>query len=292
VSASRVATVRSADGTTIGYREYGAGPGLILVHGGMLAGQDLSGMAEALADRFHVFVPDRRGRGMSGPYGPEHGLGREVEDLQALVAAIGAESIFGLSVGGLIALRTALLTPAVRRIALYEPPLSVDGSVPVGWLPRFDREVTAGKLSAATVTALKETRLEPTFGRFPRWLLTPVGAVLIRLQRAKPGEASMAELIPTMSIDTRTALEMADTAAEYASLPIPVLLLGGTKSPAYIDLALETLAAVLPDARRVTLPGLDHSAPTNHGDPLAVARALSELSAPAASDGGTAPPPG
>ena len=86
---------RSADGTTIGYRQYGSGPGLILVHGGMQAAQHMSALAAALADQFRVFVPDRRGRGPSGPHGAGFGLRREVEDLQALIAATGARFLFG-----------------------------------------------------------------------------------------------------------------------------------------------------------------------------------------------------
>jgi pimeloyl-ACP methyl ester carboxylesterase len=55
--------VRSADGTTIGYREYGNGPGLILLHGGMKAAQHLSRLARALGEDLRVYVPDPRGRG-------------------------------------------------------------------------------------------------------------------------------------------------------------------------------------------------------------------------------------
>ncbi|MEU1641010.1 alpha/beta hydrolase, partial [Nonomuraea sp. NPDC005701] len=58
--------VRSADGTTIGYRRSGRGPGLILVHGGMQASQHFTKLAAALSTEFTVYVPDRRGRGLSG----------------------------------------------------------------------------------------------------------------------------------------------------------------------------------------------------------------------------------
>ena len=75
--------MRSADGKTIGYREYGNGPGLILLYGAMKAGQHLSRLARALGEDFRVYVPDRRGRGMSGPYGGDSGVLREMEDLQA-----------------------------------------------------------------------------------------------------------------------------------------------------------------------------------------------------------------
>lgn len=114
--------VRSADGTTIGYRQRGCGPGLILMHGGMQASQHLMKLADALCTDFRVYVPDRRGRGLSGPYGDGFGMQQEIEDLQALVTATGASRVFGLSSGALVTLRTALVTPSLDRIALYEPP--------------------------------------------------------------------------------------------------------------------------------------------------------------------------
>ena len=57
--------VRSRDGTTIGYRRLGMGPGLILLHGSMSSGGHHVELARLLADTFTVFVPDRRGRGLS-----------------------------------------------------------------------------------------------------------------------------------------------------------------------------------------------------------------------------------
>jgi pimeloyl-ACP methyl ester carboxylesterase len=71
----------SRDGTTIGYRQLGHGPGLILVHGGMKSSQDFMKLAEVLSDDFTVYLPDRRGRGLSGGYGDHFSIMREVEDM-------------------------------------------------------------------------------------------------------------------------------------------------------------------------------------------------------------------
>src|SRR3954452_5225511 len=108
-------TIISADGTTIGYRQLGHGPGLILVHGAMQAAQNFMDLAIALADAFTVYVPDRRGRGLSGPHGEHYCLAREVEDIQAIIAATGTAYLFGLSSGAIVALHTTLTTPAIRR---------------------------------------------------------------------------------------------------------------------------------------------------------------------------------
>ncbi len=276
----RKGSVRSADGTVIGYRQYGSGPALLLVHGGMLAAQHFTKLAVALSTDFTVCVPDRRGRGMSGPHGQDYGVLREVEDIRALATGTGATQAFGLSSGALILLRTALETPAaeasaLERIALYEPPLSVNGSVPTWWLPRFDREIAAGRPASALVTAFKGMGNNPVFARIPRPVLAPLLALGARLQRGPAeDEVPIAELIPTQHYDLRIVAELADTAADYAVLDAEVLLLGGTKSAGYLTVALDELASVLPHARRVTLPGLGHDGPEDDGDPARVAEVL------------------
>jgi len=269
--------VRSSDGTAIGYRQYGSGPGLILVHGGMKAAQHFSKLADILGTSFNVYVPDRRGRGMTGPPGEGFGVQREVEDMQALIAATGARFIFGLSSGALVSLRTALFTPALDHVALYEPPLSINGSVPTAWVPRFDREIAAGRLAAALVTALKGTGVDPMFARLPRLVLAPVMAVALRAQTRRADEVAIADLVPTQHFDVRIVRDMADTLPDYARLQARVLLLAGTRSPAYLSVALSELAAVLPLARRLTLQGLTHEGPEDDGHPFVVAQALPDF---------------
>jgi hypothetical protein len=52
-----------------------------------------------------------------------------------------------------------------------------------------------------------------------------------------------------------------------AALRAEILLLGGSKSPAYLDMALDALEHVLPHLRRVTLTGLRHTGPeTNRNE--------------------------
>jgi pimeloyl-ACP methyl ester carboxylesterase len=61
-------------------------PGVILVHGGMKVSHSFGKLAAALSSFFTVYLPDRRGRGLSGPHGDRFGVMREVEDMQAIVA--------------------------------------------------------------------------------------------------------------------------------------------------------------------------------------------------------------
>ncbi|HEV2637751.1 MAG TPA: alpha/beta hydrolase [Actinocrinis sp.] len=268
----------SADGTRIGYRELGAGQPVILVHGGMQASQHLMKLARTLSDQYTVYLPDRRGRGLSGPHGADFSILREVEDLQALIAATGSTRVFGLSSGALVALRTALATPGLGRVALYEPPLSVGGSAPVDWVPRFDREIAAGKPGSAVVTALKGTRVDPAFARIPRFALAPLLGAGMRAQRgAAAGDVPIVDLVPTQHYDMQLVREMADTVGDYRTLKANVLLLGGTKSPRYLTLALDTLAAALPRTRRITFTGLGHCGPDDDGDPRRVAETVRDF---------------
>jgi pimeloyl-ACP methyl ester carboxylesterase len=268
VAADRGSVV-SADGTPIEFRRLGSGPTVILVHGGMGASQNLMKLAAALADELELIVPDRRGRGRSGPHGENYGIAREAADLLALGADTGATRIFGLSSGAIATLEAARRNPALVKVALYEPPLSVRGSVPLEWLPRFDAEIAAGKTSSALITALKGMRVDPVMSRLPRFLLRPLFALAPISKTADAEDIPISELVPTMHYDTELVRETADTTAVYASIGADVLLLGGSKSPDYLGTALDALEHVLPSSRRVTMPGLGHTGPEDQPERVA-----------------------
>lgn len=258
--------VTSKDGTAITYRRLGHGPGLVLLHGAMQTGHGNIELAEALAGDFTCYVPDRRGRGRSGPCGPGYGLRREVEDLDALLAATGAQHVVGVSSGAIIALHTALVRPSLRKVVAFEPPLDIDGSNPTGWLSRFDREIAAGRIPAALVTGMRATRMgPPIFKVMPRPLLELLTAMMLKNQdkAASVGEPTFRELAPSLHNDAQVVAETAGDLDVYGSVGAEVLLLGGTKSPAYLRSALTALERVLPRSRRVDLAGLGHSATSN-----------------------------
>lgn len=79
-------SVISKDGTTIGYRQYGHGTPLVIVQGAMGIAYNYDQLAKALADEFTVYIPDRRGRGMSAlEYTSAYTIQRDVEDLQSIL---------------------------------------------------------------------------------------------------------------------------------------------------------------------------------------------------------------
>jgi len=268
--------VVSADGTTIGFRRTGHGPAVILLHGGLQSGHDLTRLAQALAGSFDVVVPDRRPRGSSPADEAADGehVAREIEDLRALVEATGAHSVFGLSAGGLVALRAATEIPELTRLALYEPALSVGGSVPTDWVARYDRQIAAGRIAAAFRTTMVGLRVAPVPFRLPSLLVSPLLGLVMRLQRPAAGQASTEDVVRAMHHDMALVTELADTTPDYAAVTADVLLLGGAKSPAYFEVTLTALAQVLPHSRRVTLSGMTHNDPDNDGDPARVADLL------------------
>ena len=87
-SAAQMTTgsVTSADGTVIGYLRLGHGPAVVVLHGSNESARSHIQLALALASEFTVYLPDRRGRGLSGPHRPDHSMRTEIEDLQAVVA--------------------------------------------------------------------------------------------------------------------------------------------------------------------------------------------------------------
>lgn len=276
-------SVTSRDGATIGYRQLGHGPGLVLLHGAMESAQSHMQLAGALADAFTVYLPDRRGRGLSGPCGEEYSIQTEVEDLDALLTKAGAHHVFGVSAGGLICLQAALTLPAVHKAALYEPALVVDGSVSTAFLTRYDREMAQGKVAAALVTGMKGAQMgPPILNVMPRWLLESFTskAMASEDKTAKAGDVTMRRLAPTLHYDFQLVAEMAETLERFRAVEVPVLLLGGSKSPAYLKAALGALETVLPHVQRVQFPGLDHggssdASNTNRGGkPELVAQAL------------------
>ena len=276
-------SVLSKDGTTIGYRQVGHGPGIVALHGAMESAQSHMQLAEALAGSFTVYLPDRRGRGLSGPYGASYSMQREVEDLDALLTKTGARRIFGVSAGGLICLQAALTLPAIQKVAVYEPALIVNGSISTAFLPRYDREIAEGNIPAALVSGMLGAQMGPPFlQKMPRWLLEAFTRQGIKSEdkTAKPGGVTMRSLAPTLHYDFQLVSEMAEQVERFRALHVETLLLGGSKSPAYLKQALDALEQTIPQARRIEFPSLDHGGssdlgPTNRsGDPQRVAQEL------------------
>lgn len=268
--------VISRDGTRIGYYKFGGGPGLVLVQGTMGTAKHFMELANALANTFTVYVPDRRGRGLSELGGADYNIHKEVEDLEALLSKTDTHNVFGLSAGALISLQAALSLPAIHKLAIYEPPIFIN-KFPTELLQRYEREISEGRVAAAMVSAMQAAEMgPPIMNLIPRWILERFVAMGLAQEDKKPkGEyPTMRELSSTLRYDFQVVNEMKDALESFRSITVDVLLLGGGKSQTYLKTALDALEGILPHARRVVLAGLDHAAPWNrdqrgHPEPVA-----------------------
>ena len=273
-------TVTSKDNTIIRYRQLGHGPGVVILHGSMSTGYYHLQLAEALADAFTVYLPDRRGFGLSGPFGKDDGIQKDVEDLDALLAKTGAHNVFGVSAGGIIGLKAAVSLPVIHKLAIYEPPLFTNSTTPSAMMTRFDKELTQGNVAAALTTAMKGAPLmSDTFSAMPRWL---VEFMTNKMMSVKPSGdyASFRELVPTLHHDGRVIVEMSGRQETLSLIRVEVLLLGGSKSTAFLKAGLDSVAKVLPHARRVEFRGLNHGSSWNsdmRGKPDVIAQELRQF---------------
>jgi pimeloyl-ACP methyl ester carboxylesterase len=107
----------SANGLRVYYEEAGAGPPLILLHGGTATGRTWQPQLPAFARQFRVLTPDSRGHGRTE--NPAVALSYRVmaDDLAAFAAAVGAPRplLYGYSDGGQIALEVGMRHPDLAR---------------------------------------------------------------------------------------------------------------------------------------------------------------------------------
>jgi pimeloyl-ACP methyl ester carboxylesterase len=97
----------------------------------------------------------------------------------ALQAATDATFLFGHSFGGLIALEAARRNKAFGKVAVYEPGVSIDGSIDMSWAPACEAQLARSQHLAAFITFARGINPQTT-GKAPRWLLRLILPVAIR----------------------------------------------------------------------------------------------------------------
>ncbi len=252
---SRVLT--SADGTAIEYLSAGRGPQVIVVPGALAMARDMAAFAALLAGRHTVHVVQRRGRGGSGPQGSQYGIERECEDIEAVRAQTGARLIFGTSFGGLVALRAACGSTAFDAVAVYEPGVSVSGSIPAGWTGRARQQVAAGADFEAFITLARGVNPDQT-GRVPRWLLR----VILRHAIPRPELRQNLALMPQAIREHAEVGRLDGGLADYRQVAAAALIMRGKGcATSRQAVALAQLAGTIPRSETMTFPKLDHFAP-------------------------------
>lgn len=282
--------VHSKDGTEISYHQIGSGPGLIILHGAMQVGLSQADLAKALAQKnFTCYLPDRRGRGKSGPTGDDYSVEKEVEDATVLQEATGAKFMFGVSSGAIVTLKAALgaLGSKLERIAVFEPPWWPETELKENmiWIRRYEEEVGRGETAEAAITGMLGSKMGPPllmWKYFPRSISVLMTKFLIRSEeKAEERSRSKKEnntndnddnerpplfkdLVPTFRNDIKVVLDLCGNNLQTLSaVQTYTLILGGTRSPDYLQRSVRELEKILPNCNRVELEGIDHGGTFN-----------------------------
>ncbi|MFE5817118.1 alpha/beta fold hydrolase [Streptomyces sp. NPDC056479] len=236
----------SADGTSIAYQITGEGPAVILISGAMSTGGTVAPLAVPLSERFRVVAYDRRGRGQSGDTAP-YTVEREVEDLAALIEAVGGEAaLYGTSSGGALALEAAASGLPVRQVAVYEVPFAVyEGGAK-------ERAEYTERLTEA----LEEGRRGDAVELFLR--LAGMAEQMIQGARQSPMWRGMETIAPSLAYDNAVMGDGLVPRDRLASITAPVLAVAGSASPAWMQEAARAVAETVPGGSYRSLPGQTH----------------------------------
>jgi pimeloyl-ACP methyl ester carboxylesterase len=250
----------SIDGTAISYETVGVGEGLLVLGGAWRTGRDYLPFARALSDSFTVHVIDRRGRGQSGPRGAEYSIAREIEDLLGVQAQTGAAIVFGHSYGGLIALEAARRSAVFSDVVVYEPGVSIAGSIPLAWMDLYRERLAAGDRRGAFAAMVRGAGGAPAaLERMPLWYVKLILRLFIQQQQWRQIEpllaAGLAEHEQVAALDDATV-------DRYQPITARVLLLGGGKSCSFATTRLfEQLTPTIRNSTSELIDGLNHIAP-------------------------------
>jgi pimeloyl-ACP methyl ester carboxylesterase len=227
----------AADGVALAWHEMGEGRAVVLLHG-LFSDADTNWIrfghaAEIAGHGFRVIMPDLRGHGTSarphdrGAYPPDV----LATDGLALIAHLGLEDydLGGYSLGGRTAVRMAALGAGPRRLIIAG--MGLDGLLDTGARSAHFKAILTG--------------LGTHERGSPEWM----AEAFLKTTGGDP-EA----LLPLLDsfVDT--------SEAELRAIAVPTLVLSGADD--HDNGSAEALAAMLPDARYVELPGNHMSAVT------------------------------
>jgi pimeloyl-ACP methyl ester carboxylesterase len=229
------------------FRDEGAGPAVVFVHGWTLDLDLWDPQAAALAARYRVVRHDRRGFGLSDGT-PGHAA--DVADLGRLLdrLELAQPTLVGLSQGARVALAFALRHPQrVASLVLDGPPDETGEAGAAG-----DED-----FSIATCRALVRERGVDAFRR--EWRAHP----LMRLYGNDPAARALLDRV----LERYPARDLVDAiaappppvgAAALARFPKPVLVVNGELEAPGRSRAGEAIARALPNGERIVLPGAGH----------------------------------
>ena len=238
--------VTSKDGTIIAYERVGQGPSLLVITGAFNDRSKGAPLAAALAGQFTVFSYDRRGRGDSGDTLP-YAIGREVEDIAAMLEAAGGSAlVLGFSSGAVLALYAAAAGLAIDKLALMEAPLIADAmrpGPPADFVLHLKRLVDAGRRG----DAVESFQLD----------LVGIPRHHVEQMRNAPFRPGMEAMAHTLVYDATIIGDMSIPQHIMSAVRVPTLVLDGNSAP-WMRRTAETIAAGLADGTHISIPELGH----------------------------------
>ncbi|RPI24175.1 MAG: alpha/beta hydrolase, partial [Actinobacteria bacterium] len=236
------------DGFRMRYRERGEGPVALLVHGFPLDSTLWLDQIDALCDVRRVVAPDLRGFGRSGPSSAALSMERHADDLAALADHLdaGQVDLVGLSMGGYVALAFADRHPGrIRSLALLDTKTAPD-----------DEKAKANRDTLA-IRVVIEGR-GPLAKELMASLLAPDASTMAKARLRTMAEGTPVE---TMVAALEGMKLRPDRSAVLASMQVPVLVVVGEHDRLAGPDEARAMAASVPGAEVVVIPGAGHLTP-------------------------------
>lgn len=253
--------VTASDGSTVRAIDEGIGTPILVLHGGMGDSTTWAPVTDLLNQRFRTLRLHRRQYRLDLD-GPPVTMAQEVEHVAAIAGRLDKPLLVGHSSGAVLALEALVAAPdAYSGAVLYEPPIVIGEPLGGPKLMPAREAFDNGKAGKAFAIFLRDV-----VGMNP--LLCWAAGVAMGRQpemRAPIGR----------QLDDCDAIDALGVRLDaYAKLDLPILLMGGDKSPRHLGERLDALEHVLPRTRRLLMHGQGHAA--EHRVPHRVARAISK----------------
>jgi 2-succinyl-6-hydroxy-2,4-cyclohexadiene-1-carboxylate synthase len=236
---------------------------VVLLHGFAGTGRAWDPVVERLdRERYTALAPDLRGHGSAGDARP---ISFDAVVADVLDAAPPRFALCGYSMGGRIALHVALAAPErVERLILVATTAGIDDEA--GRAARRDAdERLAVFAEAATIEQFADRwAAQPLFAATP-----PEAARIWRKDLLRNDPRALAAVLRGLGTGA-----MAPLWGRLSDLTMPATVVAGERDEKYAALA-DRLAAALPDATVILVPGAGHGLPREAPEAVAAAIARS-----------------
>jgi len=250
------------NGATLWYEEHGSGPEtVVFAHGLLWSGRMFDAQVAELADRFRCVTFDFRGQGRSEVTAGGYDMDTLSDDAAALIQALGCAPchFVGLSMGGFIGMRLAARRPElVRSLVLMET--SADPE-PAENVPRY-------RLLGGIVGVLGTPGMRLVMPRVMRimfsrtFLRDPAREADRRLWRERGMGNHPRGIVRALA----GVIGRKPIYGELGKIAVPTLVVVGDEDVATVPAKAERIAAAIPGARLVVIPGAGHTSSVEQPD--------------------------